>query len=68
MTASEFMRTELKSMFKEIREANDQALIEKSSVDFLEPYLALIENEVAQIPINIPVRFTGFDASEIFKT
>jgi hypothetical protein len=47
MTASEFMRTELKSMFKEIREANDQALIEKSSVDFLEPYLALIENELA---------------------
>ena len=47
MTASEFMRAELKNMFKEIREATDQALIEKSSVDFLEPYLALIENELA---------------------
>ena len=68
MTASEFMRAELKNMFKEIREATDQALIEKSSVDFLEPYLALIDNELAKIPINIPVRFTGFDASEIFKT
>ena len=66
MTASEFIRVELKNMFKEIREANDQALIEKSSVDFLEPYLALIENEVAQNPKNIPVRFTGFDASVIF--
>ena len=43
-------------------------MIEKSTVDFLEPYLALVEKVVEQIPMNIPPRFTGFDASEIFKT
>ena len=47
MAASEFMDAELQKMFKEINEATQQPLIEKSSVDFLEPYLALIENELA---------------------
>ena len=68
MTASEFQHTELQNLFREINEATDQPMIEKSSVDFLEPYLTLVEKVVEQISKNIPIRFTGFDTSEIFKT
>ena len=46
MAASEFIDVELSKMFKEINEATQQPLIEKSSVDFLEPYLALEEKVV----------------------
>ena len=46
MAATEFMHAELQKMFKEINETTQQALIEKSSVDFLEPYLALVGNVV----------------------
>jgi hypothetical protein len=45
-------------------------MIEKSSVDFLEPYCALVEQQIValQIPMNVSARFTDFDASEIFAT
>ena len=45
-------------------------MIEKSTVDFLEPYLAFVkkQNVVEKIPMNVPVRFAGFDSSEIFLT
>ena len=43
MTASGLMHAEIQKMFREINEATKQSLIEKSSVDFLEPYLALVE-------------------------
>ena len=46
MSSSEFMDVELQKMFKEINEATQQPLIEKRSVDFLEPYLAMVENLV----------------------
>lgn len=46
MAESELMHLELQKMFREINEATKQSLIEKSSVDFLEPYLALIDNVV----------------------
>ena len=72
MVASELMHEELQKMFKDINESTEQPLILKSDVDFLEPYLPLIENVSDQIPMNIPMNipppFTGFDSSEIFKT
>ena len=45
-------------------------MIEKSTIDFLEPYFALVQqqNVIEQIPMNVPVRFTGFDCSDIFQT
>ena len=46
MAASEMMHLELQKMFREINEATEQSLIEKSSVDFLQPYLTLVENVV----------------------
>ena len=46
MTASEFLHLELKNLFREINEATNQPMIEKSSVDFLEPYLALVEKVI----------------------
>ena len=45
MAASELMHAELQNLFKEISEATDSPLIEKSSVDFLEPYLTLVEQQ-----------------------
>ena len=68
MAASELKHAELQKLFKEINESTKQSLIEKSDVDFLEPYLALVENLVDKIPMNFPPPFTGFDSSEIFKT
>jgi hypothetical protein len=44
MVASEFNHSEIENLFKSINEATYKSMIEKSSVDFLEPYLALVEN------------------------
>ena len=46
MATSDLMHLEIQKLFNEINEATEQSLIEKSSVDFLEPYLALVENVV----------------------
>ena len=35
-------------MFREIKEATEQALIENCSVEFFESYLALVQNEIVQ--------------------
>ena len=43
MAASEFKHLEIQNLFKVINEATGSSLIEKSLVDFLEPYLALVE-------------------------
>ena len=45
MTASDLMHTVLQKLFKEINEATNSPLIEKSSVDFLVPYLTLVEQQ-----------------------
>jgi len=45
MAASEFVHVELQNLFKEIKEAIDSPMIEKNSVDFLEPYLTLVEQQ-----------------------
>ena len=45
MAASDLMHAELQNLFKEIYEATDSPLIQKSSVDFLEPYLTLVEQQ-----------------------
>ena len=45
MSASEFVHVELQNLFKEIKEAIDSPMIEKNSVDFLEPYLTLVEQQ-----------------------
>ena len=50
MSASELQHSELQNLFREINDATDQPMIEKSEVDFLEPYLVLIEKKVEQIP------------------
>ena len=42
MAASEFLHEELKNFFKGIIEATESPLIEKSTLDCLEPYLALV--------------------------
>ena len=68
MAASELKHAELQKLFKEINESTEQTLIEKSDVDFLEPYLPLVENLVDYIPLNLYPPFKDFDASEIFKT
>jgi hypothetical protein len=39
------MHQELQKCFKRIYEATDSSMIEKSTVDFLEPYLALVEKQ-----------------------
>ena len=46
MAASELMHIELQNLIKEVNVATGDSLIEKSSVDFLKPYLALVENVV----------------------
>ena len=66
MAASEFQLLELQNLFREINETTDKLLIEKSSVDFLKPYLVLDKKIEEFIPKNIPERFIGFDTSEIF--
>ena len=45
MAATEFLHKELQNLFKDFKEATDCSLIEKSSVDFIEPYLALIDEQ-----------------------
>ena len=49
-----------------MKQGTTQSLIEKSSIDFLDPYIF----EAQQILTNQPVvvRFTDFDNSEIFQT
>jgi len=49
MSATKLQHSELQNLFREINEATNKPLIEKSSVDFLEPYLALVENIVEKI-------------------
>ena len=46
MAASELMHKELQNLIKGVNVATGDSLIEKSSVDFLEPYLPLVENVV----------------------
>ena len=43
MATSELIHEDLQSLFKEIHEATNSQMIEKSSVDFLEPYLNLVK-------------------------
>ena len=42
MAESEFRHIELQNLFREINEATSQPMIEKNSVNFIEPYLVLV--------------------------
>ena len=46
IAVSELMHRELQNFIKEANIATGHLLIEKSSVDFFEPYLTLVENEM----------------------
>jgi len=45
MAAFEIIHEDLQSLFNEINEATNSSMIEKSSVDFLEPYLVLVKKQ-----------------------
>ena len=45
MVASEFLHEELQNVLKGIKEVINSPLIEKSTIDFLEPYMALVEQQ-----------------------
>ncbi len=51
-----------------MKQGTTQSLIERSSIDFLDPYI--FDARPMQILINQPLisRFTDFDDSEIFQT
>ena len=51
-----------------MKQGTSQSLIEKSSIDFLDPYISQVKAQTQQIVINQPVvaRFSDFDSSEIF--
>ena len=68
MSTFEFQHKNLSDYFEFMKQGTSEYLIEKSSIDFLEPYISLIKIQAKPQVINqqlIP-RFTNFDDSEIF--